>query len=288
MILNINELTFEYGEKKVFEDANLIIENPGIYGLIGPNGSGKTTLLQLIVGLLPLKEGRIELFDRLEVYAKEVSFVQDHSVLYPYLSGYEHLTFICEQQEIDKQNIQQIAEQLEMTTYLKGKTKTYSLGMKQRLLLAMGMIKRSKILLLDEPLNGLDPTSTILVREALLQSAKKGVTILVSSHNLAEMDRITNQIFFIRDQQIIYEQLNELNENYLIVQVPQQDKVKAKQIFSDEGIIYIEEKETLKIPLNQIKVNEIIQLLSLANIEIEHIETEKTGSEKRYRSLYEE
>ena len=76
MILNINELTFEYGEKKVFEDANLIIENPGIYGLIGPNGSGKTTLLQLIVGLLPLKEGRIELFDRLEVYAKEVSFVQ--------------------------------------------------------------------------------------------------------------------------------------------------------------------------------------------------------------------
>lgn len=288
MILNINELTFEYGEKKVFKDANLIIEEAGIYGLIGPNGSGKTTLLQLIVGLLPHNKGQIELFGGSEVYAKEVSFVQDNSVLYPYLSGYEHLSFICEQQGIDKQDIQQIAEQLEMTAYLKDKTKTYSLGMKQRLLLAMGLIKKSKILLLDEPLNGLDPTSTILVREALLQSAKTGATILVSSHNLAEMDRITDQIFFIRDQQIIYEQLNELNENHLVVQVSQQDQAKAKQIFSNEGITYIEEKESLKIPLKQIKVNEVIQLLSSANIEIEQIETEKTGSEKRYRSLYEE
>lgn len=288
MILNINELTFKYGEKKVFEDANLMIEEPGIYGLVGPNGSGKTTLLQLIVGLLPLKEGQIKLFDRPEVYTKEVSFVQDNSVLYPYLSGYEHLFFICEQQEIQKENIQQIAEQLEMTTYLKDKTKTYSLGMKQRLLLAMGMIKQSKILLLDEPLNGLDPTSTILVREALLQSAQTGVTILVSSHNLAEMDRITDQIFFIRDQQIIYEQLDKLNENILLVQVSQQDQAEAKQIFSDKRITYIEEKGSLKIPLKQIKVHEIIQLLSLANIEIEHIETEKTGSEKRYRSLYKE
>lgn len=288
MILNINELTFEYGEKKVFEEANLIIEEAGIYGLIGPNGSGKTTLLQLIVGLLPHNKGQIELFGRSEVYAKEVSFVQDNSVLYPYLSGYEHLSFICEQQGIDKQDIQQIAEQLEMTAYLKDKTKTYSLGMKQRLLLAMGLIKKSKILLLDEPLNGLDPTSTILVREALLQSAKTGGTILVSSHNLAEIDRITDQIFFIRDQQIIYEQLNELNENHLVVQVSQQDQSKAKQIFSDEGITYIEEKESLKIPLKQIKVNEVIQLLNSADIEIEQIETEKTGSEKRYRSLYEE
>lgn len=288
MILNISDLIFEYGDKKVFEDANLIIEEPGIYGLVGPNGSGKTTLLQLIVGLLPLNKGQIELFNRSEVYAKEVSFVQDNSVLYPYLSGYEHLSFICEQQGIDKHDIQQIAEQLKMTTYLKDKTKTYSLGMKQRLLLAMGLIKKSKVLLLDEPLNGLDPTSTILVREALLRSAKTGATILVSSHNLAEMDRITDKIFFIRNQQVIYEQMNETNENYLIVQVPQKDRAKVKQIFADERITYIEEKGSLKIPLNQIKVNEIIRLLGLANIEIEHIETEKTGSEKRYRSLYEE
>lgn len=287
MILNINKLTFKYGEKKVFDDANLMIEEPGIYGLVGPNGSGKTTLLQLIVGLLPLKEGQIKLFDRPEVYTKEVSFVQDNSVLYPYLSGYEHLSFICEQQGIDKKDIQQIAEQLEMTTYLKDKTKTYSLGMKQRLLLAMGLIKKSKVLLLDEPLNGLDPTSTILVREALLQSTQTGVTILVSSHNLAEMDRITDKIFFIRDQQVIYEQMNETNENHLIVQVPQKDRAKAKLIFANQGVACIEKKESLKIPLNQIKVNEIIQLLGLANIEIEHIETEKTGSEKRYRSLYE-
>lgn len=288
MILNIKELTVQYGDKQVFKQANLTIEKPGIYGLVGPNGSGKTTLLQLIAGLLPLKEGQIELFGQSEVYVKELSFVQDHTVLYPYLSGYEHLLFICEQQGIDPKEINQIAEQFEMVSYLKDKTKTYSLGMKQRLLLSMGLIKKAKILLLDEPLNGLDPTSTILVREALLRAAEAGATILVSSHNLTEMDRITDKIFFISNQQIVYEQLNEKNETYLILQVLQKDLANTKQLLENKEMAYSEEKEFLKIPLGKRKVNEMVQLLDSANIEIERIETEKVGTEKRYRSLYEE
>lgn len=288
MILSVDNIRFGYKKKLVFNEANLTIERKGIYGLVAPNGSGKTTLLQLISGLYSIQSGSISVFDTNKVKAKEVSFVQDNTVLYPYLSGKDHLQFICKMHSIPFSEIDQIASVLGMSDYLANSVKTYSLGMKQRLLLSMGLIKKPKLLLLDEPLNGLDPTSTILMRETLQQAAEEGTTILVSSHNLAEMDRITDNVFFIKKKQILEEQLSKMKEEKLIIVVKKEDSKKINSLFQQKRIPFDRKENQFSVSLNDVSANEAVRLLVEQDISLEKIDTAYTGAEMRYRLLFEE
>lgn len=211
MILDINGLSFGWRKQPVFNQANLQLREPGLYGLVAPNGSGKSTLLNLITNLLKPQSGTIKIMDApnstRQVF-EQVAFLQDNSVLYPYLTGREHLIFVAQMHQLPIQAIQPVADELEMTDYLDRKTQKYSLGMKQRLLLAMALLVKRPLMLLDEPLNGLDPTSLQIVREALISTKEAGQTALISSHNLDELMRVTNDIFFIVDQHIEFYHLD--------------------------------------------------------------------------------
>ncbi|MDD7593836.1 MAG: ABC transporter ATP-binding protein [Peptoniphilaceae bacterium] len=208
-ILKLEHVKKSYGQKEVLRDINLTLETPGIRAVIGPNGSGKTTLFNLIAHLLREDGGSIRVLGKPNSdpsIFKEASFLKDNRVLYPYLTGMDHLSFIQSVQQLLKARTNEVIEKMQIGSYVHRRVHTYSLGMKQNLLIAMAMMNRPKLMILDEPLNGLDPTNVMKVRLLLQEMVSEGCAILISSHTLSEVDRMTQEIFFLKDGYLITEQ----------------------------------------------------------------------------------
>lgn len=212
MILEIKDLTFQFRRQPIFTSAQLRITQPGIYAFVAPNGSGKTTLFNILSGSLQHYQGSITIMDAplspAVVYA-QMAYMQDISVLYPYLTAREHLQLIAQLHHLPQEQIMPVAAALQVTDFLDKRVRQYSLGMRQRLLVAMTFLVDAPLILLDEPLNGLDPSSLKTVRQAILQAGDAGKTIIVSSHNLDEVDRITKEVIYIHDHQLQRTQLTE-------------------------------------------------------------------------------
>lgn len=206
MILEINHLTKSFGQTKVLEDVNLSIDHPRLIALIAPNGTGKTTLLNIICHLEKQDIGEIYLSDRpnteMEIF-QEMTYMQDNSILYPNLTGWDHIQLVQSLHHVFDQQVQAVLSELRMTNYVKRKVKTYSLGMKQHLLFALSILPNPQILLMDEPLNGLDPASVMRVRTILTRLHQKGTTIVFSSHNLDQIDKLTKDIYFLKNRQLL-------------------------------------------------------------------------------------
>lgn len=206
MKLKVKQMTYRVRGKTIFDQADMKIDAPGVYGLVAPNGYGKTTLLNLLTGLLNPQSGQIDLLDHPKTHQlifDKVAYLQDNSVLYPYLTGQQHLDFLMQIHHLDQADVEATAKRLKAADFLSKRVSSYSLGMKQRLLLVMALIVKPTLLLLDEPLNGLDPTTLRIVREVILDlEAKQQVTVLISSHNLDELMKVTHHYFFITGQRI--------------------------------------------------------------------------------------
>lgn len=290
LILSVRGLSFQYKGKSVFKNIDLDINEPGIYGLIAPNGFGKTTFLNVISGLLPYQQGTIELLgERLsrKVAFHSICFTQDSSMLYDYLSAYDHLKFYCEQYKIGQEKIEDVTRFLNMASYYKKPVRTYSMGMKQRSLLAIALLSESDILLLDEPLNGLDPTSTILIREAILKIAEAGRTVIVSSHNLDEIDKITNNILFINDQNIWLENMQAYHQTFVELELEAEEYQRASDLFERIGLETSHLHNSLIINSPSVSGAEIINSLIDHQIYIKNFNKRISGSEQRYKALYE-
>lgn len=205
-LLKVENLNKNYGKHEVLKNLNFTLDEPGIKVLVGPNGSGKTTFFSLIANLIKPNSGSIEVVGKPNTdpdIFKKISILRDNRILYGYLSGLDHLNFIRQMQKLPKERMEEVIEQMQIGAYVKRPVKTYSMGMKQSLLLAMAMMNRPKLMILDEPLNGLDPTSVIRMRLLLQQIASNGTAILLSSHTLSEMDKLSNDFYFLKDRAII-------------------------------------------------------------------------------------
>src|SRR5699024_7746305 len=239
--------------------------------------------------LLSIDEGEIELLGKKQddpTIFYDVSYLQDNRILYGNLTGYDHLKFICDVQKIPQTQIDLIGKQVGMDTYLRKKVKNYSLGMKQHLLLAMTIINEPKILLMDEPLNGLDPTSAINMRNILLELYQKGTTIFLSSHNLDEIDRLTDTIYFMKDGRLLKESLHDLSSTHYIVTV--NDLSKAKQVLTESDLPFtVEADSTIVFKEADVSLQTFIDCLNAKDITITDLEKKKFGAENRYRQLFE-
>ena len=287
-ILAVKNLSKSYKNQKVLKDINITIDSPGIWALVGPNGSGKTTFLNVVNNLLPATGGTVKLVGKSNTDVtvfKEVSFLQDNTVLFEYLSGYDHLKYICDVHNLKKKQIEEVAEYVGMKSYLMKKVGDYSLGMKQHLLLAMSIINQPRLLFLDEPLNGLDPTSAILMRKILLELAEKGTTIILSSHNLAEIDKVTKQIIFLKDGQLLQEDMNVYEKIYYSFTLSNMSE--ALQILTDKGYQAELLENELKVQIDNQYLQTMLDVLKDSAIEILDMQKEVSGSEKRYAELFE-
>jgi ABC-2 type transport system ATP-binding protein len=222
MILSVENLVKSYGKHSVLKGINFSIEVPEVIALVGPNGAGKSTLLNAICNLIPINEGTIRVlgFDHKDPKMfHHTSFLKDATVLYPYLTGLDHLYFVQRIQKLSKTRVDEVTLKVGIKDYASRKVSTYSTGMKQKLLLAMALMNQPQLLIMDEPLNGLDPTSIISTRNLIKELHQEGTCILLSSHTLSEIDLITKKILFLDQGKVYLEDLslstNNAEKSYL-------------------------------------------------------------------------
>ncbi|WP_019636382.1 ABC transporter ATP-binding protein [Paenibacillus fonticola] len=205
-------LTKRYGPACALQEINMRIRPGEIYGCIGENGAGKTTLMRIIGGLVHPTSGEISLFgisDRSQLHAvrQQIGFLIDTPGLYPHLNAEQNLAFYCHNYGItDQRRIAGVLEQVSLSDTGNKKVSEYSLGMRQRLGLAIALLNQPQFLVLDEPINGLDPSGIIELRNILEHLAKEnGVAILISSHFLNELQLLATTFGFMHKGRLIHE-----------------------------------------------------------------------------------
>lgn len=205
-VLEVRDIHKNYGKKEVLKGVTFQIDSSEIVGLIGKNGAGKSTLFKVIAGLLKQKSGTVKILDQ-EVSSKnrkifqQVGCLIEQVSLYPHLTGYEHIQIVAKltDTKIDE-HVEMLISTLKMNSYIHNKTKTYSQGMKQRLGILLAVLNKPKLLLLDEPLNGLDPEGVYEIRTFLLNIChQEGMSLLISSHILSEMQIFCDRFLFLKD-----------------------------------------------------------------------------------------
>lgn len=205
-VLEVRDIHRNYGKKEVLKGVTFQIDSSEIVGLIGKNGAGKSTLFKVITGILKQKSGTVKILDQ-EVPSKnrkifqQVGCLIEQVSLYPHLTGYEHIQIVAKltDTKIDE-HVETLISTLKMNSYIHNKTKTYSQGMKQRLGILLAVLNKPKLLLLDEPLNGLDPEGVYEIRTFLLNIChQEGMSLLISSHILSEMQIFCDRFLFLKD-----------------------------------------------------------------------------------------
>lgn len=209
-MIQISKLTKEYGKAKVLDSLSLEVKKGEVLGFLGPNGAGKTTTLKTIVGLVHPTSGEITIDDlssRNLASHKRIGYMPEDPYFYEYLTGKEFLIFVAELQQVKQAQAKSEADQLMKLVGLKNAEKKrireYSKGMRQRLGIAQTLVGDPEILLLDEPLDGLDPIGRLEIKEILLDLKKQGKTILISSHILADIEELCDRIIIIDQGKII-------------------------------------------------------------------------------------
>lgn len=212
VVLKTNNLTKQYNKNVVLDNVNITIKKGDIYGLIGRNGDGKTTLMKIITTLASPTSGTFELFntcsenDELFDNKKRVGSLIEYPAFYPNLSAYDNLKYYTIQRGIvDKNQINKVLELLNLTGTGKKKVKTFSLGMKQRLGIALAILNSPDFVILDEPINGLDPIDISELRDTFKKLSDNGITLLISSHILSELYLLANEFGFLENGKLIKE-----------------------------------------------------------------------------------
>ena len=208
-ILKTERLTKTYGKSIAVNKVSVTVQQGDIYGLIGKNGAGKTTFMRMVLGLASPDNGQIELFGKtdLEQQRKHIGSLIEEPGGYPGISARDNLEIIRRAQGItDKAVTDHMLELVGLESAGKKKVKNFSMGMKQRLGLAIALIRRPDFLILDEPINGLDPSGIREIRDLLLKlNQEEQVTVLISSHILGELSKIATRYGILRDGVLVEE-----------------------------------------------------------------------------------
>jgi len=204
-------LVKRYGDIAAVDGVDLTVRRGEIYGFLGPNGAGKTTTLRILLGLIRTNAGTVRLFGRdpqteLPQALDGVAGFVETPHFYGYLGGHKNLELLAAFDGGDaRSRIDDVLQRVELGGRAKDRVATYSQGMRQRLGIAASLLRDPRLLLLDEPTNGLDPGGIRDMRVLISRLADQGITILLSSHLLAEVEELCNRVAIIRDGKIVYE-----------------------------------------------------------------------------------
>lgn len=296
-ILKTNQLTKVFEGKEVVSSVNMHVKQGEIYGFLGPNGAGKTTIMKMLTNLVKPTSGEIEIFgERLTNTSYEVlkrmGTIIEYPIFYEKLTAKENLELHCEYMGYyDKKGIDHALDLVKLHNIENKKVKDFSLGMKQRLGIARAITTKPELLILDEPINGLDPIGIKELRELFKMLCKEfGITLLVSSHILAEMELMADTIGVIQDGKLIKEvSMKDINgEQTEYIELTVLDIKKATYILDHElGIknYKIISDKMIRIYEMTVTQQEISKTLIMNDIEIESINKKHSSLEEYFLNL---
>ncbi|GAB4038494.1 ABC transporter ATP-binding protein [Spirosoma gilvum] len=236
-IIQTDQLNYSFGTRPVLRGVSLNVPAASIFGFLGPNGSGKTTTIRLLLGLIRSPENNISVFSesihtyRLSILRRVGALIELPS-LYPHLSAYANLDLTRRLLQISSTRIDEVLEVVQLTSDAHRAVREYSLGMKQRLSLAMTLLHEPELLILDEPTNGLDPAGIRDIRDLILRLNKElGKTIFVSSHLLSEIEKIVTHLAIIHQGRLLFqgttEQLQQVQPAHVVIQTTEPERAVA-------------------------------------------------------------
>lgn len=293
-ILKVDHLTKTYGTKTALKDVSFTVERGKIYGFIGENGAGKTTAIRAITGLTSVADGSVELFGAsnqkgLEEARKKMGCLVERPILSLNKTAFDNLRM---QQllfgQTDDAKIDAILERVGLGDVRNKKVKDFSLGMKQRLGIALALINSPELLILDEPVNGLDPMGMVDVRELLRSLCEDdGITILISSHILAELYQFVTDYIIISHGQILEtlskEELDNKCSAYILLEAPETQA--ALMILTEHGVkLVLNENESIKI-YDDVSIKDVAKWLFDANILVTLLMKYEKSLENYYMEL---
>lgn len=287
-ILKVKDLNKKFGKKEVLKSVSFEINEGDILAFIGPNGAGKTTTIKCILGLQRLTKGSIAIngYDIKKNFVKAIEktgCIVESPDVYMYLTGYENLKLQASlYANIKEDSLTNIIRLVGLENRIYDKVSKYSLGMRQRLGIAISLVNNPNLLILDEPTNGLDPEGIKELRELLLKLSKRGMGILISSHNLSELESFCNKVCIISKGEIIEEnsisKIKEVDENKYIIKLNDTKKTK-KLLNSNDKIVDDNYIEVIK---DEKEIAEFIKVLVNNNIDIYEVKKEVLTLEEAF------
>ena len=237
-----HDLTKTFDKRTVVEGLNLVVPRGSVYGFLGPNGSGKSTTMKMLLGLLAPTRGRISVLGRpfspatrAEIMSRTGSMIENPPG-YGHLTGAENMRIAAKMQGLSERQIRRALALVRLTEHKDRLVRTYSLGMKQRLGIALALARQPELLILDEPTNGLDPAGIEEVRRLLVELSGKGVTVMVSSHLLDEIDRMASTLGILSGGRLVFQgtraELMERSVPDVLVVTPTPQAVLSPQVLT--------------------------------------------------------
>lgn len=279
-VLKIENLSKKFGKKEILKNVSFTINKGDILAFIGPNGAGKTTTIKCILGLQKINSGNVFINgydikkDFVRAISKVGSIVESPDV-HMYLTGYENLKLQANlYPNVLEEDIDKLIELVGLEDRINDKVSKYSLGMRQRLGLAIALINKPDLLILDEPTNGLDPEGIKDLRDLLIKLAKLGVGILISSHNLSELDSFCNKVVIISNGEVLEEntidKIKEVNDNKYIIKIDDANKIKK---FLDNTIKIIDANH-IEVIKDEKEIALLIKELVFSDVSIYEVKKE--------------
>lgn len=288
-VIKLRDISKKRGQTEILNHLNMTVYQKDIYGFIGQNGAGKSTTMKIIMSLIKEAQGQLELFDSLDnqINRSRIGAIIENPAFYPYMTAYENLKYYIQYKGIVEINsIEKVLKMVGLENARKKKYKNYSLGMKQRLGLALALINHPDLLILDEPLNGLDPQGIVELREILSHLNKKyGITMLISSHILDELEMIATRYGFIHQGQMIEEitaeKLQEKLKKYISLDVENiglasitlEQKLHTENFkVMDDHTIYLYDfvNESSQVATTLIQEGVILNKMNISNVSLEN------------------
>lgn len=281
-MVRISNVSKSYGQQRALDQVTIPIKRGQICGLVGENGAGKTTLLRILCGLSFPTEGEIEVSKNLKIGS-----LIEAPALYQNLSAYDNLKYLGLQLGLDQLNsrVEEVLDIIGLATVSKKKkSKNFSLGMRQRLAIGMAILDQPDFLILDEPINGLDPSGIKEVRKLLLKlKEKQGMTVLISSHLLSELEQIADYFVMMSKGKVleILEQDHLSHKMKKNIYLATNDNLRMQDVLEEKNIDYQVDKDYLVLHLED-KPMTIIQMVVDAQLEVQEIFYQKFHFEDYY------
>lgn len=278
-VLELKNVSKSFGKRKVIDNISLEVKEGEIYGFLGPNGSGKTTTIKMILRLIDSDSGEIKVngFDTKKQFEKAmecIGAIVENPDMYKYMSGIDNLKLHARIRNIDEKRIDEVLEMVELKGREKDKVGKYSLGMKQRLGLALTLLHHPKVLILDEPTNGLDPAGIKKLRDILKEIAhKEGVAVFVSSHILSEMQLMCDKVAVIDSGKVVkIEEISKEDDKIETVEIKVKNVEKTIQIIKEKFEIDTKRAgNNIEITLLTENLPKVVKELAIADVEIKAV-----------------